>query len=198
MCVAFSPSVQKSPGPEQQVYLAHTPPAVTGQLTEFAGQLLSSYTVCTLWVYWSAGSGSGYGRAERKKGRNFKVWNAGFSLMKAGGFSCSLDVLYEDQGINLWQFLIKKIKKFVSTFPFLFVLLITVVPRAQKKKTNALQVPLPRRLSWPCVSDLHWFKRPKAGNAPWPSMTRKPQLRSYTIRVWSYETFIVSSSSSSG
>ncbi len=29
-----------------------------------------------------------------------------------------------------------------------------VVPRAQKKKTNALQVPLPRRLSWPCVSDL--------------------------------------------
>ncbi len=29
-------------------------------------------------------------------------------------------------------------------------------------------------------------------------MTRKPQLQSYTIRVWSYETFIVSSSSSSG
>ena len=28
------------------------------------------------------------------------------------------------------------------------------VLRAQKKKTNALQVPLPRRLSWPCVSDL--------------------------------------------
>jgi hypothetical protein len=28
------------------------------------------------------------------------------------------------------------------------------VPQAQKKKTNALQVPLPRRLSWPCVSDL--------------------------------------------
>ncbi len=31
---------------------------------------------------------------------------------------------------------------------------ILVVPRAQKKKTNALQVPLPRRLSWPCVYDL--------------------------------------------
>ncbi len=29
------------------------------------------------------------------------------------------------------------------------------VPRAQKKKTNALQVPPPRWLSWPCVSDLH-------------------------------------------
>jgi hypothetical protein len=40
------------------------------------------------------------------------------------------------------------------------------VPRAQKKKTNALQVPLPRRLSWPCVSDLQKIKRPKAGNAP--------------------------------
>ncbi len=25
----------------------------------------------------------------------------------------------------------------------------------RKEKTNALQVPLPRRLSWPCVSDLH-------------------------------------------
>ncbi len=35
----------------------------------------------------------------------------------------------------------------VSTF-------VVTVPRAQKKKTNALQVPLPRRLSWPCVSDL--------------------------------------------
>ncbi len=33
-------------------------------------------------------------------------------------------------------------------------ILIHIVPRAQKKKTNALQVPLPRRLSWPCVSDL--------------------------------------------
>ncbi len=35
-----------------------------------------------------------------------------------------------------------------------FVNFVATVPRAQKKKTNALQVPLPRRLSWPCVSDL--------------------------------------------
>ncbi len=41
-------------------------------------------------------------------------------------------------------------------------------------------------------------KRPRAGYALQPSMTRKPRLQSYTIRVWSYETFIVSTSSSSG
>ncbi len=51
----------------------------------------------------------------------------------------------------------------------------------------------------PVVSDLlSRSKRPKAGNALQPLMTRKPQLQSYTIRVWSYETFIVSASSSSG
>ncbi len=50
-------------------------------------------------------------------------------------------------------------KSFMKNF-YQFSLLSSVdffmyVPRAQKKKTNALQVPLPRRLSWPpCVSDL--------------------------------------------
>ena len=39
--------------------------------------------------------------------------------------------------------------------PHLWLVIVLTVPRAQKKKTNALQVPLPRRLSWPCVSDLH-------------------------------------------
>ncbi len=38
--------------------------------------------------------------------------------------------------------------------PHLWLEIVLTVPRAQKKKTNALQVPLPRRLSWPCVSDL--------------------------------------------
>ncbi len=55
----------------------------------------------------------------------------------------------------------------------------------------------PRLLSWSCVSDLLYLKA-KAGYVLQPSMTRKPQLQSYTIRVWSYETFIVSASSSSG
>jgi hypothetical protein len=45
----------------------------------------------------------------------------------------------------LWNLLIFEIDKFLE---------IRTVPRAQKKKTNALQVPLPRRLSLPCVSDL--------------------------------------------
>ncbi len=40
--------------------------------------------------------------------------------------------------------------------------------------------------------------RPRAGYALQPSMTRKPQLQEYSIRVWPYETFIVSASSSSG
>ncbi len=38
--------------------------------------------------------------------------------------------------------------------PHLWLVIVLTVPRAQKKKTNALQVPLPRRLSWPCDSNL--------------------------------------------
>jgi hypothetical protein len=38
----------------------------------------------------------------------------------------------------------------------------------------------------------------RAGYAMQPSMTRKPQIQSYTIQVWLFETFIVSASSSSG
>ncbi len=53
------------------------------------------------------------------------------------------------------------------------------------------------RRGFSCVSDLHYLKA-KAGYALQPSMTRKPQLQSYTIQVWLYETFIVSASSSSG
>ncbi len=37
-------------------------------------------------------------------------WSAGCSLLRAEGFSCSLDVLYRGQGISKWQFLINKIK----------------------------------------------------------------------------------------
>ncbi len=46
-------------------------------------------------------------------------------------------------------------KHFITLIqPFFLVITYSTVPRAQKKKTNALQVPLPRRLSWPYVSDL--------------------------------------------
>jgi hypothetical protein len=42
------------------------------------------------------------------------------------------------------------------------------------------------------------YLKARAGYALQPSMTQKPQLQSYTIQVWLYETFIVYVSSSSG
>ncbi len=41
----------------------------------------------------------------RKKWRNLMLWSAGCSLLRAEGFSCSLDVLYEGLGISRLQFL---------------------------------------------------------------------------------------------
>jgi hypothetical protein len=49
-----------------------------------------------------------------KKLRNFIFRTAGCSLLRAEGFSCSLDVLYE--GISKLQFLIKKRYKKVFSF----------------------------------------------------------------------------------
>ncbi len=63
--------------------------------------------------FWSAGSGSGSRRAKmnhsRKKWRNFMSWIAGYSLLRAECFSCSLDVLYGGLGISKSQFLIIKL-----------------------------------------------------------------------------------------
>jgi hypothetical protein len=56
----------------------------------------------------------------------------------------------------------------------------------------------PTRCRFPCRVDSAGPVSPTCNRFIRPSMTRKPQLWSYTIRVWSYETFIVSSSSSSG
>ncbi len=53
-----------------------------------------------------------------KKWINFIYWSAGCSLLRAEGFSCSLDVLYEGLGISKLQFLIKKRKK--QIFPVFF------------------------------------------------------------------------------
>ncbi len=72
-----------------------------------------------------------------------------------------------------------------------------IVPRARWRRPRRVRITPPPLLSWSCVSDLHYLKA-KAGYALQPSMTRKPQLQSYTIRVWSYETFIVYAQSSSG
>ncbi len=66
-----------------------------------------------------AESGSGSRRAKmthknRKKLRNFMFWSAWCSLLRAEGFSCSLEVLYRGVGISKWQFLIKTISNLFS------------------------------------------------------------------------------------
>jgi hypothetical protein len=49
---------------------------------------------------------------EKKKAVNkFHPLRAGCSFLRAEGFSCSFDVLYEGLGIRKLQFLIKKEKK---------------------------------------------------------------------------------------
>ena len=69
-------------------------------------------------------------------------------------------------------------------------------PASQVKKNQAH---LPRRepLSWFCVSDLLLLKRRELLRAVTLDDST-PQCRISELRVWSYETFIVSASSSSG
>ncbi len=60
----------------------------------------------------------------KKKCKIFMFWSAGCCLLRAEGFSCSLDVLYVGLGISKLQFLIKQIKmKFpaVNFFQFLVI-----------------------------------------------------------------------------
>ncbi len=52
----------------------------------------------------------------RKSFRNFLFWSAGCPLLRAKGFSCSLDILYLGLGTSKLQFLIKKISIFSSCF----------------------------------------------------------------------------------
>ncbi len=57
-----------------------------------------------------------------KKLINFILWSAGCSVLRAEGFSCSLDILYGGPGISKWQFFgSKKDKKFVRCI-FFFIL----------------------------------------------------------------------------
>jgi hypothetical protein len=69
--------------------------------------------------------GSGFRRAKmthknRKKVRNSRFWSAGCSLLRAEGFSCSLDVLYGGLEISKLKFLIKKVSNFFSQLSILF------------------------------------------------------------------------------
>ncbi len=54
----------------------------------------------------------------RKKLMNLIFWSAGCSLLRAEGFSCSLDVLYGGQRINKLECLIKKDIKNSAVFFF--------------------------------------------------------------------------------
>ncbi len=56
-----------------------------------------------------SGSGSRPKWPPKIKERNFMFWIAACSLLKAEGFSCSVDVLYGDPAMSLLKFLIKNI-----------------------------------------------------------------------------------------
>ena len=71
------------------------------------------------------------------------------------------------------------------------------VPRVRWRRPRRGRITPRHLLIWSCVSELLYLKA-RAGYALQPSLTRKPQLQSYTIQVWLYETFIVSASSLSG
>jgi hypothetical protein len=76
-------------------------------------------------------SGSGFRRAKithknRKKLRNFMFLSARCSLLRAEGFSCSLDVLYGGLGISKLQILIKKYEFFSQLFNFKLLIIKTL------------------------------------------------------------------------
>ncbi len=61
---------------------------------------------------------------KKKKLRNFSFWSAGCSVLRAEGFSCSLDVFYGGLGISKLQFFIQKNIKFFSAVNFVQFLVI--------------------------------------------------------------------------
>jgi|LakMenEpi03Aug12_release.lakeMendotaPanAssembly.Ray.scaffolds.fasta_scaffold1027594_1 hypothetical protein len=72
------------------------------------------------WCNQVSGSGSRRAKITHKniKVTNFHVWSAGCSLLKAEGFSCSLNVLYGGLGISKLQFVCLFV---VNLFKFLVV-----------------------------------------------------------------------------
>ncbi len=64
-----------------------------------------------IWVAGSESRRAKMAHKNRKKYIIFMFWSAGWSLLRADGFFCNLDVLYGGLGISKLQFLIKKIKK---------------------------------------------------------------------------------------
>ncbi len=80
----------------------------------------------------------------RKKLRNFMFWSAGCSLLRAEGFSYSLDVLYWGLGISKLQFSIKKILNICLAVNFFQVLIIkSLDPDWTKTKTKTIATQFP-------------------------------------------------------
>jgi hypothetical protein len=152
--------------------IQHPPPQVT--------HIVCIY--CTVYILFGKGDGGGGGLREGRGATVHKYC----SFVHGGNSSQAGSKIQTTE----WMYLqsIKSVKHNAA---------MSVVPRVRWRRLRRGRITPRRLLSWPCVSDLLYLKA-RAGYALQPSMTRKPQLQSYTIRVWSYETFIVSASSSSG
>jgi hypothetical protein len=104
-----------------------------------------------LWIRIRIRIGSGSRRAKkthnRKKSFHFlKCW--GCSLWRAGGFSCSLDVLYGGLGISKLQFLIKKEEKKFQLYFFLQILVIKTLDPYPDPDSNSLEILDPDPQHW--------------------------------------------------
>ncbi len=60
----------------------------------------------------------------------------------------------------------------------------------RKRRPNAMQVPPPRRLSWPCVSNLHSMYKAESWQRAATLDNSTPQWRMCKIRVWSYNPLL--------
>jgi hypothetical protein len=65
---------------------------------------------------------------QKEKIKKFRVCSAGFSILKAGGFSCRLYVLFGELGINLLLFLFKKYMIFFQFVNFFFLVIKSLDP----------------------------------------------------------------------
>jgi hypothetical protein len=65
---------------------------------------------------------------QKEKKLRFMIGSAGCSLLRAEGFSCSLDVLHGGLGISKLKFMIKKILHFSDVNFFYFLVIKTLDP----------------------------------------------------------------------
>ncbi len=97
---------------------------------------------------------------------------------------------------NLHTFLSFSVPSRIPRPLFPFISICPACPRWRRLKCG--RITPPHLLSWPCVSDLQWSKRPRAATRCNPRWLDPPTPVMCVIRVWPYATFIVFASSSSG